>query len=87
MGYIVDLTGILDDIFKLAPDNVSDNDVQKAIDRHVSSGRRDRIHGDISSFVTETFKEFTESQSDLILEKIIDLIRRYCVPPSARGYS
>ena len=87
MGYIIDLTGILYDIFKLAADNVSENDAQKAIDKHVSSGRRDRIHGDISDFVTEAFEGFAESQRDLILEKIIDLIRRYCVPPSARGYT
>ena len=87
MGYIVDLTGILDHIFKIAADNVSDNDAQKAMDKHVSSGRRDRIHGDIRSFVTERFESFSESQRDIILEKVIDLIRRYCVPPSARGYS
>ena len=81
MGYIVDLTVILDDIFGIAGSNVSASDVQSATDRHVRSGRRDRIHRDISSFVSETFAiRFTVPQRDLILEKIIDLIRQYCVP-------
>ena len=86
MGYIVDLTVILDDIFRTAPGNVSSNDVQLAMERHVNSGRRDRIHRDIQSFVTETFAiRFTVPQRDLVLEKIIDLIRQYCVPPSMGG--
>ncbi len=81
MGYIVDLTVILDDIFRTASGNVTANDVQSAVDRHVNSGRRDRIHRDIQSFVTETFAiRFTVPQRDLVLEKIIDLIRQYCVP-------
>ena len=81
MGYIVDLTVILDDIFRTASGNVTTNDVQSAVDRHVNSGRRDRIHRDIQSFVTETFAiRFTVPQRDLVLEKIIDLIRQYCVP-------
>ena len=86
MGYIVDLTVILDDIFRTAPGNVSSNDVQLAMERHINSGRRDRIHRDIQSFVTETFAiRFTVPQWDLVLEKIIDLIRQYCVPPSMGG--
>jgi len=81
MGYIVDLTVILDDIFRTAAGNVTANDVRSAVDRHVNSGRRDRIHRDIQSFVTETFAiRFTVPQRDLVLEKIIDLIRQYCVP-------
>jgi len=81
MGYIVDLTVILDDIFRTASGNVTANDVQSAVDRHVNSGRRDRIHRDIQSFVTETFAiRFTVPQRDLVLEKIVDLIRQYCVP-------
>ena len=83
MGYIVDLTVILDDIFRMAAGNV----VQKAMERHVSSGRRDRIHGDIRSFVTEKFESrYTETGRDLVLEKIIGLIRQYCVPLPG-GYS
>ncbi len=81
MGYIVDITVILDDIFRRGGGGVSANDAQTAMDRHVSSGRRDRIHRDIHSFVTETFAiRFNVPQRDLVLEKIIDLIRQYCVP-------
>jgi len=86
MGYIVDLTVILDDIFRTAEGNVSLNDVRSAVDQHVRSGRRGRIHQDIRSFVTETYSiRFKDLQRDLALEKIIDLIRQYCAPPSARG--
>ena len=81
MGYIIDLTVILDDIFRTTPGNVSSNDVQSAMDRHVNSGRRDSVHQDIHSFVTGTFPiRFTLQQKDLVLEKIIDLIWQYCVP-------
>ena len=83
----MDLTVILDDIFKMAAVNVSVNDVQKAMNRHVKSGRRDSIHGDISNFTAETFESrFTITEIDLVLEKIIDLIRQHCVP-FPRGYS
>jgi len=81
MGYIVDLTVILDDIFRRGTVYVSPNVTQMAMDRHISSGRRDRIHRDIHSFVTETFAiRFNVPQRDLVLEKIVDLIRQYCVP-------
>ena len=86
MGYIVDLTVILDDIFRTTSGTVSVNEAQSAVNRHVRSGRRDRIHREIRSFVTEAFAiRFTVPQKDLILEKIIDLIRQYCSPPSANG--
>ena len=79
MGYIVDLTVILDDIFEIATGNVSASDIQSVTDAHVRSGRRDMIHRDIQSFVTEIFPiRFTVPQRDLVLEKIIDLIRQYC---------
>jgi len=83
MGYIVDLTVILDDIFRISAGNVSAGDVQTSMDRHISFGRRDRIHRDISSFVIETFAIMSQrTQRDLVVEKIIDLIRQYCVSPS-----
>jgi len=83
MGYIVDLTVFLDDIFRIATGNVSASDVQSATDRHVRSGRRelirDRIHWDINGFVTETFTiRSAVPQRDLVLEEIIDLIKQYC---------
>ena len=50
------------------------------MDDHIGSGRRDNIHQDISKFVAETFPiRFIDSQEDSVLEKIIDLIRQYCV--------
>ena len=88
MGYIVNLTVIMDDIFRTAAGPVSADEAQKALNRHVNSGQRDRIHRDISSFVTYTFAiRFTVPQRDLALEKILDLIRIYCASPSTRGYS
>ena len=42
-------TVILNDQSRIAASNVSANDVQLVIDRHVNSDRRDRIHGDIGS--------------------------------------
>jgi len=79
MGYIVDLTVIVDDIFRTVPGDVSYNDVQLAMHRHVDSGRRDRIHRDIRSFVTEILPiRFMVPQKDLVLERTIELIRRYC---------
>jgi hypothetical protein len=83
MGYIVDLTVVLDDIFRTTHGSVTGNDALTAMDRHISSGRRDRIHREIYSFVTETFSiRFAVPQRDLVLEKIIDLIRQYCVSPA-----
>ncbi|KAH8985737.1 hypothetical protein EDB86DRAFT_3083324 [Lactarius hatsudake] len=80
MGYIVDLTVILDAIFNTTSDNVSPENVLFVIDRHISSGHRDRIHRHIRRFVTEAFAvRFSVPQKDLILEKIIDLIQEFCV--------
>jgi len=80
MGYIVDLMVILDGIFRAVLGRVSVNDVLSVMDGHVKSGRRDTIHGDIRSFVTETFEIRSSIPRDLVLEKIIDLIKQYCVP-------
>ncbi|KAN0107065.1 hypothetical protein V8E52_010510 [Russula decolorans] len=83
MGYIVNLTVILDDIFRTTGGNVTENAALKVMGTHVRSGRRDSIHRDIRSFVTETFSiRFAVPQKDLVLEKIIDLIRQYCAPPN-----
>ena len=82
MGYIVNLTVIMDDIFRTTGGNVTENAVLKVMGTHVRSGRRDSIHRDIRSFVTETFSIRFGSQ-DLVLEKTIDLIRQYCAPPNS----
>ena len=83
MGYIVNLTVILDGIFRDAAGDMSPNHAQQVFDRHIRSGHRDAIHRDVRSFVTEAFAiRFTVTQKDLVLERIIDLIKQFCVPPS-----
>ncbi|KAI9456381.1 hypothetical protein BJY52DRAFT_1417161 [Lactarius psammicola] len=86
MGYIVDLTVILDGIFRTAASDMSPNHTLQVFERHVKSGHRDAIHRDIRSFITEAFeiRSFVP-QKDLVLEKIIDLIKQFCVPPSGNG--
>ena len=80
MGYIVNLTVILDDIFRTTGGNVTKNAALKVMRTH----RKDRIHRDIRSFVTETFStRFAEPEEDRVLENIIDLIRQYCTEPVA----
>ncbi|KAI9456385.1 hypothetical protein BJY52DRAFT_1381630 [Lactarius psammicola] len=86
MGYIVDLTVILDGIFRMAADDMSPNHAQQIFERHARSRHRDAIHNDIRSFITEAFTiRFSVPQKDLVLEKIIDLIKQFCVPPSRNG--
>ena len=82
MGYIVDLTVILDDIFRTASGDVTEDAALKVMGHHVRSGRRNSLHQDIRSFVTFVISSPVRpaSQKDLVLEKIIDLIRRYCSP-------
>jgi len=79
MGYIVNLTVILDALFSTTCDG-SLNNFQLVLESHVSSGNKDKIHRDIHRFVSEM--ELSGMQRDLILEKIIDLIQLFCVPPS-----
>ena len=77
MGYIVNLTVILDGIFKTG--NVTESVAQKVTNVHIRSGRRDGIHRDIRNFITIGI-EFPP-QKDLVLEKIVDLIELYCSLP------
>ncbi|KAH8994220.1 hypothetical protein EDB92DRAFT_1944104 [Lactarius akahatsu] len=84
MGYIVNLTVILDSIFsKISGDikgDISLETIASVINGHIDSGKRNKIHDDIWTFVTETFPlRFSVSQ-DLILEKIIDLIQEFLPP-------
>jgi hypothetical protein len=82
MGYIVNLIVILDEMFGTAASNVTEDVALMVMESHVRSGHRDSIHEDIRRFVTETFSNRFYSDNDLVLEKIIDLIRHYCSPPS-----
>ncbi|KAF8258134.1 hypothetical protein EI94DRAFT_1755521 [Lactarius quietus] len=82
MGYIVNLTVILDGIFVTAADDMSQKDVLRVLERHLKSGNREAIHRDIRSFVTEVFAiRFSVPEKDFLFERIIDLIRQFCVPP------
>ncbi|KAH9074334.1 hypothetical protein EDB83DRAFT_2672701 [Lactarius deliciosus] len=86
VGYIVNLTVILDGIFRIAAGDMSPSHAQQVFERHVRSRHRDAIHRDIRSFITEAFAiRFSVPQKDLILERIIDLIKQFCVPPSGHG--
>jgi len=81
MGYIVNLIVILDDIFRITGCSVTENAALKVMGTHIRSGRRDSIHRDIRSFVTGTFSiGFAVPQRDLVLEEIVDLLRRYLPP-------
>ena len=85
MGYIIDLTVILDGIFRTAAGDMSPKHVVQIFERHVRSGRRNAIHNDIRSFTSEAFAVRSLSpDKDLVLEKIIDLIRQICVPLTER---
>jgi hypothetical protein len=75
MGYIVNLIVILDGMFRTAAT------AQEVMGDHIGSGRRGNIHRDIREFVEDTFRSRFNPQKDSVLEKIIELIRQYCVPP------
>ncbi len=89
MGYIVNLTMILDNIFRTTGGNVTENAALRVMGTHVRSGHRDSIHQDICSFVEATFPngtqqgvalEFAKTKQDVVMERIIDFIRKYCAP-------
>lgn len=82
VGYIVDLTIILHGLFVSAHGDVSACKVQEVMSRHVESGLQKRIHHDIRRFITDD-GQFTYRGNDLVVEKMIDLIKKFCVPPAA----
>jgi len=81
MGYIVDLSVILCGIFASVSD-VSPFGVQSVIKEFVDSGLKADIHSEVRSFVGAAQPSFTYRDGDLFLEKIVGLIRCFCVPPS-----
>ena len=86
VGYIVDLTVIMDGIFRVAAGNMSPERALLILDRHEKSGRRDVIHRDVRSFITEASSlRSSVPGKDLVLERIIDLIKQHCVPTSVSG--
>ena len=86
VGYIVDLTVVMDGIFRVAAGDMSPERALLILDRHEKSGRRDVIHRDVRSFITEAFSlRSSVPGKDLVLERIIDLIKQHCVPTSVSG--
>ena len=86
VGYIVDLTVIMDGIFGVAAGHMTPKHALQIVDRHARSGRKDAIHRDIRSFIAEAFAiRFSVPGKDLVLERIIDLIKQHCVPTSISG--
>ena len=82
MAYIVNLIVILDGISRAAGTNTIENTTEEVMRDHIRSGRRDNIQWDIRRFVAGTYPiRFAIPQKDSVVEKIIDLIRRYCAPP------
>jgi hypothetical protein len=83
VGYIVDLTVIMDGIFRVAAGDMSQKCALRVLDRH-SRSRSDAIHRDIRRFIAEAFAiRFSQPGKDLVLERIIDLTKQYCVPSSS----
>lgn len=78
VGYIVDLTLILCSVFK-SPGNVSPSQVQTAMNGF-GSGLKTSVHAEISRFI-RTVPKFNYYDNDVVLEKIIDLIKQNCDPP------
>ena len=81
MSYIVNLMVILDAIFSTTSGDISREDVLRVMERHINSGHKG-IHHDIREFVREFATRFSVLPKDSILEKIIDLIQNFCVPPT-----
>jgi hypothetical protein len=80
MGHIVDLTVILNGLF-ISGHDVSASKVHEVMSRQIKSDPRGHIHQDISRFITEPREtSFMCRGNDLVIEKIIDLIRQSCVP-------
>ena len=83
MGYIVNLMVILDAIFgfSTASGDISRKDILRVMEGHITSGYKNKIHRDIREFVTTFADKFSVLPKDLILERVIDLIQKFCVPP------
>jgi hypothetical protein len=83
MGYIVDLTRVLCDVFE-SHGHVSRSGVQSVINNFASSSLKTSIHNDISSFI-RTVPQFQYYDNDVVMAKVIDLISRNCGPPSGNA--
>ena len=74
VGYIVDLTLILCRVFR-SSSNASPNEVQSVMNNFADSSLKTSIHSEISRFI-RTVAKFNYHDNDVVMEKIIDLIRQ-----------
>ena len=79
VGYIVDLSIILHGLFDFTHNDVSAREVQDVMNHLVESGLEKRIHHEIRRFIIYE-GPFTYRGHDLVVEKMIDLIKWFCVP-------
>ncbi|KAH9998778.1 hypothetical protein BJV77DRAFT_1147925 [Russula vinacea] len=82
VGYIVDLTLVLCSVFRF-PGSVSPSKVQSVMNNFAGSGHKTSIHAEIKRFIS-TVPLFEYHNRDVVLEKIIDLIRQYCDLPGCQ---
>ena len=89
MGYIVDLTVVLYDIFTSAAGDTKIKDCKKDCTESILqdfSRRHSQIHTDIRGFVAGTYElQKTQTEGDVFSKKVVDLIKQNCVPPSVNG--
>lgn len=83
MGYIVDLTLILCDVFR-SHGNVSLSGAKSVVNNFAGSGLKTKIHNDISSFI-RVVPRFEYNDNDVVMTKITDLISRNCDPPPSNA--
>ena len=81
MGYIVDLTLILCDVFE-SHGNVSLSRAKSVVYSFAGSGLKTRIHNDISSLI-RAVPRFEYNDNDIVMTKIIDLSRETVIHLSA----
>ena len=82
VGYIVDLTLILCRVFR-SSSNASPNEVQSVMNNFADSSLKTSIHSEISRFIRTVakFNYHDNHDNDVIMEKIVDLIRQNCDKP------
>ena len=85
MGYIVDLTVILYEIFKTVAGNIVSLDCAESILDRFWTGRRLQIHEYIRNNVEETYSLNSTAHKDIFLETVDDLIKQHCLLPSESG--
>ncbi|KAN0136293.1 hypothetical protein V8E53_005898 [Lactarius tabidus] len=87
MGYIVDLTVILDGIFRAATGGITLQNRAESILDDFWARRRHRIHSDIRNIVEGTYPLQSQptTEKDIFLERVDDLIKQNCVPLSVSG--